>query len=35
MTDENDFIIDKTRCPDSPGKVLSKPSAKDFEPFRD
>jgi energy-coupling factor transporter ATP-binding protein EcfA2 len=35
MTDENDFIIDKTRCPDYSGKVLSKPGAKDFEPFRD
>ena len=35
MTDENDFIIDKTRCSDYAGNVPSKPGAKDFEPFRD
>ena len=35
MTDENDFIVDKTRCPDYARKVLSQPGAKEFEAFRD
>jgi energy-coupling factor transporter ATP-binding protein EcfA2 len=35
MDDENNLVIDKTRCPHYSGKVLSKPAAKDFEPFRE
>lgn len=34
MTDENDFVTDKTRCPYYAGKAITKPSGKDFEPFR-
>jgi DNA polymerase III delta prime subunit len=34
MTDENDFVTDKTRCPHYAGRAITKPSGKDFEPFR-
>jgi hypothetical protein len=34
MTDENDFVTDKTRCPYYAGKAITRPSGKDFEPFR-
>jgi hypothetical protein len=33
MDDENNLIIDKTRCPDLSGKIYAKPGAKEFEPF--
>lgn len=33
MDDENNLIIDKTRCSDLAGHVLPKPDAKAFEPF--
>jgi ABC-type dipeptide/oligopeptide/nickel transport system ATPase component len=33
--EENNFVIDKTRCPAYSGKVLTKPSAKDFDAFQD
>lgn len=33
MDDENNLIVDKTRCPDLSGKVYAKPGEKDFAPF--
>ena len=35
MDDDNNFQVDKTRCPDYSGKIITKPKPKDFEPFRD
>jgi hypothetical protein len=35
MDDENNFIVDKSRCFDLTGKVLSKPGEKEFAVFRD
>jgi hypothetical protein len=35
MTDENEALVDKTRCPSYRGKLISQPSAKDFQPFAD
>lgn len=35
MDDENNFIVDKSRCPQLTGKVLTKPSEKEFAAFRD
>jgi AAA domain len=34
MDDENNLIVDKTRCSALSGKVLNKPSAESFEVFR-
>lgn len=34
MDDENNFVVDKTRCSALAGLVISKPSAKDFAPFK-
>lgn len=34
MDDENTLIIDKTRCPELAGKVITRPQAQDFEVFR-
>jgi energy-coupling factor transporter ATP-binding protein EcfA2 len=33
MDDENNLIVDKTRCPELSGKVYAKPGAKEFGPF--
>lgn len=33
MDDENNLIVDKTRCPDMSGKIYTKPGAKDFAAF--
>lgn len=33
MDDENNFIVDKTRCPIYSGKAIAKPTAKDFTSF--
>lgn len=33
--DNNEAMTDKTRCPAYAGKIIEKPSAKAFEPFRD
>jgi hypothetical protein len=33
MDDENNLVVDKTRCPDYAGRVLSKPKAADFAPL--
>lgn len=35
MDDDNTMLVEKTRCVAYTGKVISKPAAKDFEPFRD
>lgn len=35
MDDDNNFIVDKTRCSDYAGKIITKPQEKDFIPFRD
>ena len=35
MTDENDFIVDKSRCFAMSGKVYTKPGEKEFAIFRD
>lgn len=35
MDDDNNFVVDKTRCPDYSGKIITKPKEKDFVPFRD
>lgn len=35
MDDENNFITDKTRCSFYTGKVIPKPKAADFQPFKD
>jgi hypothetical protein len=33
LSEDNELIIDKSRCSAYTGKVISKPSEKDFEPF--
>lgn len=33
MDDENNLIVDKTRCSEYSQKAIAKPSEKDFEPF--
>jgi hypothetical protein len=33
MDDENNFLVDKSRCPELAGRVLPKPDAKAFDPF--
>lgn len=33
LNDENEAIVDKTRCPLYAGKVIARPGAKDFAPF--
>lgn len=33
MDDENNFLVDKTRCPELSGRVMPKPDAKAFDPF--
>lgn len=35
MDDDNNFIVDKSRCSDLTGKVLSKPGEREFAVFRD
>lgn len=35
MDDDNTMLVEKTRCVAYTGKVVSKPTAKDFMPFRD
>ena len=35
MNDENEFIVDKTRCSAYAGRVISKPKPEDFQPFAD
>lgn len=35
MDDNNDLIVDKTRCSSYNGKVLTRPSGKDFTPFKE
>lgn len=33
MDEENNFVVDKSRCSSLAGKVLSKPSEREFQPF--
>jgi hypothetical protein len=35
MDDDNNLIVDKTRCPLYSGKAMGKPGAKEFQPFVD
>ena len=35
LNDENELIVEKTRCSALAGKVMAKPSAADFQPFAD
>lgn len=35
MDDENNLVVDKTRCSDYSGKVITRPKAADFIAFRD
>jgi hypothetical protein len=35
MDEENNFIVEKTRCPHYAKKAFSQPNAEDFFPFRD
>lgn len=35
MDDDNNLLVDKSRCPSYTGKIIPKPKASDFDVFRD